>query len=74
MISRVCLVAVLLAGSFLAGCGSCRCVGLEPPRFKVCNGGRIVDEFRWLYADIQDTIFGVDYNYDMDHEFDTDPY
>ena len=70
MILRACILVAVLSCSFLSGCCSCSSVGRDAPEFKVCNSGRLIQELGWFYADVQDTFFGVDYYYDMDHQFD----
>lgn len=74
MIMRACFLALAMSCLAVSGCCSCDTVGIDPPVFKFCNGTRLVQECGWLYADIQDTFFGVDYYYDMDHEFIAGPY
>jgi hypothetical protein len=72
-IALVGVLALILGLGLFTGCG-CGPFGAAPPRFKVCNGARLIHEFQWLYADIQDLIFGVDYYADMNSEFGPGPY
>ena len=74
MFSRVITTFLVACVLTLAGCCGCDSVGQPAPTFKFCTGARIVQEFAWLYADVQDVIFGVDYNQDIQDEFDTNPY
>ena len=73
MFLRALAVITLLATLGLSGCG-CPAYGPEPPAFKLCNGSRLIDEFAWFYADIQDTIFGIDYYADLNAEYGASPY
>lgn len=68
------LCAVALVGGGCAASNEYDGTGRNPPRFKFENGTRLVKEVGWFYADIQDTIFGVDYNQDMENEFGYNPY
>ena len=45
-----------------------------PPPYTFENGDRLAYEFGWFYADTQDTIFGVDYNYWLESRFGGGPY
>ena len=74
MIVRACFLAFALSCSLIGGCCVCDTVGIDPPGLKFCNLTRLGQEIGWLYADVQDTVFGVDYYYDIDHEFDSGPY
>lgn len=73
MFLRAIAVITLLVTFGLCGC-KCPAFGPEPPTFKVCNGARLMDEVAWFYADIQDTLFGVDYYADMNMEYGKTPY
>ena len=74
MIMRACFLAMALSCLFVSGCCSCGSVGIDPPMVKFCNGTRLAQEMGWFYADFQDIFFGVDYYYDIDHEFTAGPY
>ena len=78
MISRaIALVGVLalsLGLMLCSGCAGCGHFGPEPPAFKLCNGSRLMDEFAWFYADVQDLVFGVNYYTDINREFGGSPY
>jgi len=75
MLLRFITAALICCAPLVSGCSSCPSgTGRPAPAFKFCNGQRLLTELGWFYADIQDTIFGVDYYYDMDYEFDGSPY
>jgi hypothetical protein len=73
MTVRAIFAALVVACGLLSGCCTRSGAGTPPP-LRFCNGQRLAAEFGWFYADLQDTIFGVDYYYYMDHEFDANPY
>ena len=60
-----------------AGC-SCRelrpLYGAAPPDFSCCYGSRLISELRWLHADVNDMVFGIDYYQDMNSEFGSSTY
>ena len=68
------ILTVIGMAAFSGCCSTPDTFGPKPPKFKVCNGSRLLDELGWFYADVQDMIFGVDYYYYMDHEFSSGPY
>ena len=75
MFSRAIIAFVF--GCLLVVSGCCGCdssIGQPAPAFKFCNGTRFMREVAWFYADVQDVVFGVDYNQDMHDEFPTRPY
>ncbi len=73
MIVRAIFAALVIACGLTSGCCT-RSGSGGPPPVRVCNLQKVISEFGWLYADIQDTLFGVDYYYYIDHEFASDPY
>ena len=73
MTVRAIFAALVVACGLTSGCCT-RSGSGGPPIVRVCNLQKIVSEVGWLYADIQDTLFGVDYYYHMDHEFPSEPY
>ena len=73
MTVRAIFAALVVACSLTSGCCT-RSGSGSPPPVRVCNIQKVLSELGWLYADIQDTMFGVDYYYYMDHEFDSAPY
>ncbi len=73
MILRAIFVALVLSCCFIPGCCT-RSGSAKPPPFRLCNIARLYDEVAWFYTDVQDTFFGVDYYYYIDHEFDATPY
>ncbi len=48
--------------------------GRPSPELKFENGPRLAKEVGWLYADIQDVLFGVDYNHDTEDLYGRCPY
>lgn len=63
---RVRLIALAVLSCccfFSSGCShTCETdIGQSPPPFKFCNFQRLGVELGWLYADLQDVIFGVTY-------------
>ena len=68
------VISVLGMVGFSGCCSAPESFGPTPPAFKLCNGSRLLDEVSWLYADLQDTIFGVDYYYDLNFEYGDGPY
>ena len=73
MTVRAIFAALVVACSLTSGCCT-RSGSATAPPIRLCNMQRIVNEVGWFYADVQDTLFGVDYYYYMDHEFPSDPY
>lgn len=73
MTVRAIFAALIVCCALTSGCCT-RSGAATPPPVRVCNLQRIVSEAGWFYADLQDTLFGVDYYYYMDHEFDSNPY
>ena len=74
MFLRAFAVISVLSLGLLNGCHCPESFGPEPPTFKVCHGPRILDEFAWFYADVNDVVFGIDYYVDLNEEFGPSPY
>jgi hypothetical protein len=72
--SRLVALFALACLPFVGGCTSTEGIGRPPPRFKVRNVSRLCYEVRWLHADVQDVVFGVDYHLDMERQFGGGPY
>ena len=73
MIVRAIFAALVVACSLTSGCCTRSGASAAPP-FRICNLQKMSSQLGWLYADIQDTLLGVDYYYYMDHEFPSNPY
>ena len=73
MIVRAIFAALVIACGLTSGCCT-RSGAASAPPFRICNLQKMGSQLAWLYADIQDTLLGVDYYYYMDHEFPSDPY
>ena len=73
MTVRAIFAALVVACGLMSGCCT-RSGSAIPPPVRLCNMQRVINELGWFYADVQDTVLGVDYYYYMDHEFATDPY
>jgi hypothetical protein len=75
MFVRTALLAGMLCIPFLSGCYTGENRGIDdPPPFRVRNVHRIAYEISWLYADVQDTIFGCDYNDHLQSRYGPGPY
>lgn len=72
---RFLAAASVVCLSFICGCHNCeKQVGRPAPAFKFCNPHRLIVETGWLYADLQDVIFGVEYYQDMEDLYSPGPY
>ena len=76
MLVRSALLAGLLCLPFLSGCSTnaTPCGIDDPPPFKFDNFNRLGVECAWFYADVQDVIFGVDYDAHIESRFPSNPY
>src|SRR4029453_13860837 len=75
MLLRFITAALICCVPLVSGCATCADgIGRPAPALKFCKGSRLITELGWFYADVQDTIFGVDYYADMDRLYDGDPY
>ncbi len=72
---RALLLATVSSLAFLSGCSSREIPHVDaPPPCRFENGSRIAEEFQWLCASIQDTIFGIDYYDHIENRFDANVY
>lgn len=65
----------LLCLTWVSGCSHCEpYIGHPAPDFTLCHGARLATEFGWLYADINDMLFGIDYYPGLNSRFGDGPY
>lgn len=74
---RFMFASAVCALAFASGCVSpprYDGTGRSPPELKCENGPRLAKEMGWFYADVQDVIFGVDYDQDTEDRYGRGPY
>ena len=75
MLFRALLGFSLVIMTMASGCSHCaKYVGHKAPPFTLCHGARLANELGWFYADINDTLFGVNYYPSQNLEFGDSPY
>ncbi len=77
MFLRLITVTALCGLPFVNGCSTPSGydgTGPAPPKFKMHNAKRLVKETAWFYADLQDTLFGVDHYADLENQYGAGPY
>ncbi|MBI4601522.1 MAG: hypothetical protein HY721_06115 [Planctomycetes bacterium] len=77
MLPRFLAALAIVCLIFFAGCQGCgesKNIGRPAPAFKVCNGPRLLTEAGWLYAEVQDVLFGVEHYEHIERQWGASPY
>lgn len=75
MLLRAFALLGLVVLPFSSGCNTCHSNQVYgPPKPRAGYLDRLGDEFQWFYADVQDVIFGIDYNCEMERKYGAGPY